>query len=113
MAPINKTVVKKEKKTTKKTDTVSKPRKTTSARSKAKRVEKGIKTTDTSEIESLQAQLNETTQKYGELLAQVANMQNQKNLMLSKILLGLYVIGIGPNEIFAMCQKMFQPVTKK
>lgn len=79
------------------------PKKTTAIAKKKSSPKK-----DSSEVENLKRQLNETTQEYGELLACFANLKIQKERMLGKILLGLHAIGIGPDEIFAMCGKMFQ-----
>lgn len=59
---------------------------------------------------ALQAQLTEALNKYGELLAQTTNFRLRREKMLGQILVGLYAMGIGPNEIMEMCKKVFRPV---
>ena len=97
----------------KKGDVTTKGRKAHQVKKDTSKPRRVVKKASAMEVATLKAQLADTTQKYGELLAQVANLQIQKERMLSKFLLGLYAIGIGPNEILAMCRKMFQPVENK
>ena len=90
------------------------PRKTIvkkpSKRSSAKKAIKGTEGVAALEkrIAELESQTAKTNEAYGEMLAACTNFAIQKDAMLGQILKALYIIGIGPDQIQAKCQQMFQ-----
>lgn len=62
------------------------------------------------ELLSLKQAYGETLGKYGKLLEEQINSNRLKDKALGQFLMGLYLLGLGPDKVLAKCQQMFEPV---
>lgn len=59
-------------------------------------------------IKELEEQRDQTLADYGKLLEVVTNIRFKRDAMLGQMLKGLFLIGIGPDELHAKCEQMFR-----
>lgn len=59
-------------------------------------------------IAELESQLNKSLEDHGKFLAATANITKKLDVMLGQMLKALFIVGIGPDELMAKCQQMFQ-----
>ena len=62
------------------------------------------------EILALKQAYGEALEKYGKLLEEQINSNRLKDKALGQFLMGLYLLGLGPDKVLAKCQQMFEPV---
>ncbi len=60
------------------------------------------------ETARLQEENAKFAEQYGKMLETSANIKFKANAMLGQVLKGLYLLGIGPDEIVAKCNQMFR-----
>ena len=89
------------------TKALNKPRATKQKTIRSLNVEKELAALK-EETEKLREENLRLTEQFGKMLEEHTNIKLKANAMLGQILKGLYILGIGPDEIQAKCQQMFR-----
>lgn len=87
--------------------TTRKPRETKPKAVRSTEIEKELEALKKSTAE-LHEENVRMAEQYGKLLEFSTNMKIKANAMLGQVLKGLYLLGIGPDEIIAKCNQMFR-----